>query len=583
MTKQKFTPSISVFMALSISLGFLASPPASAQALETCEEGSCSVTFSYTGQTEVWYPPKNAIDISFQVLGAQGGNSGGFGGEVTGVLTTKPTILYVTVGGAGRSGAGVPGGFNGGGPSGDSYSREGSGGGASDIRLGSELGSRIVVAGGGGGAGSGLNSGGGAGGGLTGGSGSAHGQIGGSGGSQISGGSGATASSEFATGDNGEEGFGGQGGSSSAESLGAGGGGGGGGGYFGGGGGSAAEDELCCTYSSGGGGGSSYADPSRTENVQHRKGVTFGFGLIVFNYRLTPVVKEINPTLTFTRSDSVQFRVEFTDSVENVEVIDFEILPSQDFCKSADISGSQAIYTLTLAGCEQGELSLRLVAGSVTGYGVPGPIGYAYSSIARVDWTAPSVKSLDYARESLWINFDENIWNIPVSSLALSSEDSDCQIAGASQLIPSEWEVKLANCENASFDFSILSNSIEDLAGNLGPSNEVIFSRTFEPLQTPSTEPRTSSEPVTPGTNVIGPITLDQEPAGVTLDKADLDTLAPEASRRQAAQRLILPSDSPTAQVHSSAWAVGLASFGILLLGAGLYVSRRDLPLMMRG
>jgi hypothetical protein len=269
--------------------------------------------------------------------------------------------------------------------------------------------------------------------------------------------------------------------------------------------------------------------------------------------------------------------------VENVELKDFEILPSQDSCKSAKLSGSQAIYTLMLEGCEQGELSVRLSAGSVTAYGVPGPTGDSYSSIARVDWTAPSVKSLDFARESLWINFDENIWNLPFSSLSLSSEDTACQIAGVSQLVPSEWEVELANCDNASFELSILSESIEDLAGNLGPLNESIFSRTYESSQTPSTEPPTSSEPVTSGTNVVGPTTLDQEPAGVTLDKADLDTLAPEASRRQAAQRLILPGDSPTAQVDSSAWTVGLASFGILLLGAGLYVSRRDLPLIMRG
>lgn len=581
MTKQKFTPSISVFIAISIGFGFLASPPASAQALETCEEGYCSITFSYTGQTEVWYPPKNAIDVSFQVLGAQGGNGGGFGGEVTGVLTTKPAILYVTVGGAGRSGTGAPGGFNGGGRSGDSYSREGSGGGASDIRLGSELSSRIVVAGGGGGAGSGPNSFGGAGGGLTGGSGSGNGKIGGSGGSQSSGGSGATATSALAMGESGQEGLGGQGGSSSAEGFGAGGG--GGGGFFGGGGGSAAEVEPCCTYPSGGGGGSSYADPSRTESVQHNKGVTFGFGLVVFNYRLTPVVKEINPTITFTRSDSVAFRVEFTEPVENVQLQDFEILPSQDSCKSANLSGSQAIYTLTLEGCEQGELSVRLAAGSVTGYGVPGPTGDSYSSIARVDWTAPSVKSLDYLGGSLWINFDENIWNLPFSSLSLSSEDTACQIAGVSQLVPSEWEVELANCDNASFELSILSESIEDLAGNLGPLNESIFSRTYESSQTPSTQPPLYSEPVASGANFIGPITINQEPVEMTLDKADLDTLAPDTTRRQAAQRLILPGDSPAAQVDSSAWAVGLASFGILLLGAGLYVSRRDLPLIMRG
>ena len=105
----------------------------------------------------------NAGTYKLQVWGAEGGYGstssssypGGKGGYSYGTLTLNETTnLYVYVGEKGKSGTASSsiktGGFNGGGNSG--YSRGGSGGGATDIRIGQDsLYARVIVGGGGGG------------------------------------------------------------------------------------------------------------------------------------------------------------------------------------------------------------------------------------------------------------------------------------------------------------------------------------------------------------------------------------------------------------------------------------------------
>lgn len=121
--------------------------------------------FEYTGAVQSLTFPAGTYKL--EVWGAQGGTltnaAGGKGGYSVGTLTlTSKTKLYIYVGGEGV----VPtdtiglkvGGFNGGG---NSYTSNimnyscGSGGGGSDIRIGTDsLYARVIVAGGGGGAGS---------------------------------------------------------------------------------------------------------------------------------------------------------------------------------------------------------------------------------------------------------------------------------------------------------------------------------------------------------------------------------------------------------------------------------------------
>jgi len=196
-------------------------------------------SLAYTGNVQTVVIPYDH-EYFLEVWGAQGGNGGGRGGYSYGnIYLEKGTILYVYSGGSGANK-----GFNGGGTS-----RVGYGGGASDIRIGTDsLYSRVIVAGGGGGHGSDGCAAGAVGGGTNGGGASNSGSCGtqAGGGTQTSGGTYGIYRSAIGT--IGKFGSG-------ANALTSGGnyyGGGGGGGWYGGGSGATSG------WSNGGGGGSGF-------------------------------------------------------------------------------------------------------------------------------------------------------------------------------------------------------------------------------------------------------------------------------------------------------------------------------------
>ena len=246
-------------------------------------------TFNYTGAAQDFTVPAGVRNLDIVARGAHGAGSAtqAYGGRVHAIIPVTPgERLVVYVGG---DASGMNGGFNGGANGGAAiYDADGyGGGGASDVRQHSgSLSARILVAGGGWGAGGGVDFGhapsGGRGGGLIGGAGGSSGESsydgagGGGGGTQSaggSGGSGAKGSYSGSAGGAGALGLGGGGGggtrSGSSGSYYAGGGGGGaGGGYYGGGGGGAGSSGYTSSQyfgnGGGGGGGSSYAESSAT-------------------------------------------------------------------------------------------------------------------------------------------------------------------------------------------------------------------------------------------------------------------------------------------------------------------------------
>lgn len=135
------------------------------------------VNFTYTGSVQTWTVPSSGR-YKLEVWGAEGGNGynqgpAGKGGYSVGEIDLKVgDKLHVYVGGQGGTYLNEnKGGWNGGGNgNGNSGAWGGGGGGATDIRTGTDLNSRIIVAGGGGGGGHRGMSGdsGGAGGGLEG-------------------------------------------------------------------------------------------------------------------------------------------------------------------------------------------------------------------------------------------------------------------------------------------------------------------------------------------------------------------------------------------------------------------------------
>src|SRR5690606_6266731 len=231
-----------------------------------------SQSYTYTGTVQTVTLP--AGDYEIEMWGADGGGTtgtnsnaavaklGGKGGYAKGTLTlTATSIVNIYVGGKGATeGLSVPGGFNGGGTSGGGTGVSGvcgSGGGASDIRIGgTALTDRKMVAGGGGGAGYQECNGsanaisGGHGGGLIGGTpiAASYADRIGHGGTQTAGGAGGS-NATYAAGGAGSFGLGGNGGTATSGGNGAG----GGGGWYGGG---AGSHGFYCA--GGGGGGSSY-------------------------------------------------------------------------------------------------------------------------------------------------------------------------------------------------------------------------------------------------------------------------------------------------------------------------------------
>ena len=147
-------------------------------AVQAADVAGKSVTYGYTGSMQTFKAPA-AGSYRLSCYGAPGGGQnrpgdslpGGRGSMVRGELKLKKgEILYLYVGGSGSGGgrcshgspSGNAGGFNGGAASGyderqlgnhGRYWTHGSGGGATDIRLGgTAVGNQILVAGGGGGA-----------------------------------------------------------------------------------------------------------------------------------------------------------------------------------------------------------------------------------------------------------------------------------------------------------------------------------------------------------------------------------------------------------------------------------------------
>jgi hypothetical protein len=221
----------------------LTSSPARAEATCSTTADTTTCTFSI-GEESTFEVPAGVSSVHVVATGARGsGISPGRGAQVSGDLAVTPgQTLYVEVGSFAHPAPSCDtsrdciGGFNGGGNSGGVSSAAGGGGGASDVRTVSRtqsgsLGSRLIVAAGGGGAGTGASGGdaGSDGGAIAGG-------TGGKAGTQSEGGAGGSPG--------GQSGSLGQGGSSAA-------GGGGGGGLYGGGGGGSSS-----TSGGGGGGGS---------------------------------------------------------------------------------------------------------------------------------------------------------------------------------------------------------------------------------------------------------------------------------------------------------------------------------------
>lgn len=535
-----------------------------------CVGSTCTLTFDATGDYYLWSPPSGARNVSFDLMGAQGGRTGGLGGRVQGTFVNTPTSLFIYVGGAGLTGTGAAGGFNGGGAAGGSRGDEGSGGGATDIRSGTALAERIAVAAGGGGAGGWLGGAGGAAGGAAGTAGTNGQGQGGSGATQSAGGTGGSPNGGTA-GTAGALGIGGNGGTSTTS-----GGGGGGGGYFGGGGGGADVDS-CCTNGGGGGGGSSWNNPTITTSAVHTAGYRSGAGVATISYVMPPSVLSFAPSTTLTNATTISYNLVFNESITGLANTDFVSTGSTATCSALAVSGSGASYLVTASGCSVGTYRLTLLSASITGI-VAGPTSDAVSTNVIIERTAPTATFTSPASPTSAINLDFGLlFSEAVTGLAASDftiSGANCEVNLVTGSVTS-YTVQVSRCsDGVSSRLTLNANSVSDLALNLGPaltasSATVTVDRgtilpaaplapptptpTPTPTPSPTPSPNSASEqgssPAAPIANNSGGGTPPTPPALETqssLNNADYEIIAAQPVRKTYAftQAIKIPTSS---------------------------------------
>jgi hypothetical protein len=578
MKKLKNSSITAILLAIGITAGTFGVIPASASYVESCYEQNCTIWFSHTGEIQTWHPPINARNITFQVSGGQGGKSGGQGGRVTGTLTQIPSTLYIAVAGAGITGQSAAGGFNGGGQAGSGSNNEGSGGGSSDIRLGTNVESRIVVAGGGGGRGAGITPTPSPGGGIFAAAGKDGQGQGGGGGSQTSGGYGGAANGTGTSGAAGSLLTGGTGGSSNLY-----GGGGGGGGYFGGGGGGSDTDSSG-NDAGAGGGGSSFADPYYTSNVTHFTGVKSGHGMVMIEYQLVPLFQSIGSETQLTNSSVVDFQIELSDPFPNFSASHIEIVGDPGTCQPGTLSGSGTSLLYTVTDCVDGQVGISIPANSIAAQGYSGPELTQSSAMVTVDRTAPEVFDITQEQSELTILVTEPVLQPTDESYSFTSSKTACQLDSVTASSDQIWLAALIGCEGSSFTFTILANSVADLAGNTGPATDSSFSVAVPEPAVLAVAPVNSSSPNP--SNILGVPARERVAPAVTLENlpsGDSEVTESPTQRRQAAQSVITASTTSEPVNSSLGWTVGLAIAGVLLLAAGLTLRRRGISDLVVG
>ncbi len=472
------------FLAVSLALLLIQSAPnpawsadaiaqsSSATKAANCDGVDCRVNFSFSGATQSWTAPPGSGNFRIEIAGGSGGGErGGSGALIRATLKIKSgQVLELRLGGAGKRGDGVAGGFNGGGSSGSGLSAAGSGGGMSQLFLPVVSPNSILVAGGGGGAGGGS--------GVPGGAAGIEGQPGGNG-RNSTGGGGGQATRGGAAGQGGrvlEEasaGERGQGGIGASILLAAQGGG-GGGGYFGGGGGGAGYDG-CCHPGSGGGGGSSFADSSHLSDVEITTAPS-GAGYAVIRFQLLP--SYVSHTWQQLNAVSGELRITFSVPIHAVRLERIAVPSCGDVSATPIGSTPAATWKFKLDSCVGETLRFVLGATSLESQSSSGALILGPESEHKLDLGFSSVGAkLRFQSPSLFKSSTATL--LLVSDRQVSGLDSsDFRFSGCGSVgvksTAAGYEVVLANCVDGQHTLRLSAASLRDSFGNPAPSSELL-------------------------------------------------------------------------------------------------------------
>jgi hypothetical protein len=516
---RKIFSRIAIYAVLLATFSTLQSQSASAviaTPATVCSAGNCTVSFTLSSDFYSYTVPAGLTYLNVTVRGGAGGGTNGGGGIVIGRLNISAgSVLTIYVGGTGAQGVsaapGLSGGRSSGGSTGPSRSDNRSGGGHSEITLGS---TSLIIAGGGGGQGGWAGGNGGGGGGSSWVSGISAGQNGGAGQAQPGTGGGANVGTGGAANGSGVAGSSGSGQVGGAGGNGGAGAGGGGGGGYRGGGGGGGDSDGCCADAGGGGGGSSFYNVSYFSSAPSTATGNAGNGSIVISYPSTAVSTFTSSQSSPTNTNSaISYSLTMSESVTGMENADFENSGTAINCSFA-VSGSGASYTLSISNCGEGTLIPRLKANSVTGSSTGPALATAASTTIVIDRTVPTISTVTAPSNATYKPADTPTFTVAFSeSVTVTGTPRLTLTVGA--IAKYATYVSQTDSRTALFRYTVASSTSEFDTDGISISNLIdLNGGSISDLATNALSTLTFSAPNTSS------IFVAQPPAAPTIDSA---------------------------------------------------------------
>jgi hypothetical protein len=305
--------------------------------------------------------------------------------------------------------------------------------------------------------------------------------------------------------------------------------------------------------------------------------------MVMIEYQLVPLFQSIGTQTVLTNSSTIDFQIQLSDPLPSFSASHIELVGDAGTCQPGTLSGSGTSLVYTVTDCVDGEVGISIPANSIAEQSYSGPEATQSSATVTVDRTAPAVLEITQEDSELIIPITEPVLQPQADTYSFTSSNSACQVDSVTASSDQLWIATLSGCEDSSFSFSILANSVRDLAGNTGPADAISFAVTVPEPVGSAVAPVISSVPKPP--SVLGVPARDRLPE-VTLETVptqDSEVTKAPTQRRQAAQSVITASTNADPVNSSLGWTVGLAIAGVLLLAAGLSLRRRGISDLLVG
>ena len=214
------------------------------------------------------------------------------------------------------------------------------------------------------------------------------------------------------------------------------------------------------------------------------EGATFdnshsGSLVVTVNADPTPPTAVLEAPVTPTSATTLPYEVTFSESVTGFATDDLAVSGTATGCVMGTPSGSGAEWTVSIAGCSSGTVTLQLKAGAVTDpAGNPGPTADVSASSVTIDRSAPSATLTSPATPttattlSYDLAFSESVSELDAADFTHTGTAIDC-VVGAPTGSGASYTVPVASCSVGTVTLTLEANSVVDAAGNTGPAADV--------------------------------------------------------------------------------------------------------------